>query len=118
MKKIIILLFIFCLIFPLSIQAAYPEKECPPGSVCLRNPIYDKTFGELVRSVISFFLWLAVALTPLLIIVGAFYLMTAAGDPKKIETGRNIILWTCIGLAVILFSWGIIAFVQGIIGVE
>ena len=109
MKKIIILLFIFCLIFP-SLTLA--EK------ISLENPLKYATFKELVQAVISFFLWLAVALTPLLIIVGAFYLMTAAGDPKKIETGRNIILWTCIGLAVILFSWGIIALVQGIIGVE
>ena len=109
MKKIIILLFIFCLIFPSLILAQ---------GISIRNPLKYDTFKELVQAVISFFLWLAVALTPLLIIIGAFYLMTAAGDPKKIETGRNIILWTCIGLAIILFSWGIIALVQGVIGVE
>jgi succinate dehydrogenase hydrophobic anchor subunit len=109
MKKIIVLLFIFCLIFPLVSLAE---------SVSIQNPLGYDSFKDLAKAVINFFLWLAVALAPLLIIVGAFYLMTAAGDPKRVETGRNIILWTCIGFIVILFAWGIIALVQGILGVE
>ena len=109
MKKIFIFLILFCLVFPVIISAETTKIE---------NPLEYDSFDKLVKAVIGYFFWLAIALTPLLVIVGAFYLMTAAGDPEKITKGKNIILWTCIGFAVILFSWGIIALIQGVLGVK
>src|SRR4030042_4753700 len=69
------------------------------------NPIDPiGTFPELVERIVGFIIILAVIITPLMIIIGAFYILTAGGDPKRVSTGRTIIIYTLIGLAIILFS--------------
>jgi len=54
----------------------------------------------------------------LIIIIGAFYLLTAAGDPKRIGTGKTIITYALIGLVVILFARALIYVIESIIGVK
>lgn len=53
-----------------------------------------------------------------MIIIGAFYLLTAAGDPKRVGTGKTIIIYTLIGLTIILFARALIAMIESLIGVE
>lgn len=107
-KKIFILLTLSCLFIPLLTLAQETE---------FKNPLKYNTFKDLVEAIIRFFFWVAIALAPLFIIIGALYFLTSGGDPKRIETGKNIILYTCVGLVVIMFAWGLIALVQGVLGV-
>jgi len=44
-----------------------------------------------------------------MIIVAGFYFITATGDPAKIDTAKKIILWTLIGLLVVISAKGLIA---------
>jgi len=43
-----------------------------------------------------------IVLLPLIILLGAWTLMTSAGEPEKVKKGKQLIIWGCIGLAVIL----------------
>lgn len=83
-----------------------------------RNPLEYDTFGELVNAIISFIFVIASALTPLLVIIGAFFLLTAAGDPKRVTTGKTIIIYTLIGFVIILFAKGLIAIIEQVLGVR
>ena len=85
------------------------------GEVEIESPLRVKTIPELIDRIVQYIFWIAMVLAPLMILVGAFYFMTAAGDPKRIETGKKVILWTIVGLAVILFSRGIIAVIRSIL---
>lgn len=91
-----------------------------PLQVCqgieIKNPLKFESIPELINAIINAIFWIAVVLAPLMILVGAFYFMTAAGDPKRVETGKKVILWTIVGLAVILFSRGIISVIRTILG--
>jgi len=80
------------------------------------NPLEYDTFAELVEAIITFIFYLSVALAPLMVLVGAFYFLTSGGDPKRVETGKKIILYTILGFAIILFAKGIIAVVRHILG--
>ncbi|GAI20335.1 unnamed protein product, partial [marine sediment metagenome] len=50
------------------------------------------------------------------IIIAGFYWLTAAGDPKKVKTALDIIKWTVIGFAIILFARGLVAIIRHVLG--
>jgi len=105
MKKIILISILLSL--PIVVSA-----------VEFQNPLEYETVEELIDKIISFIFYIAVVFAPLMIIIGAFYLLTAAGDPKKIGTGKNIIIYTLIGLVIIMLARGLLAMVESIIGVK
>ena len=88
------------------------------SAVEFQNPLEYETLGELIDSIIEFIFNIAVVVAPLMAIIGAFYLLTSGGDPKKIGIGKNIIIYTLIGLAIILLARGLIAMIESIIGVK
>jgi len=88
------------------------------SAVEFQNPLEYETFGELIDAIIKFIFYIAVVVTPLMVIIGAFYILTAAGDPKKIGTGKNVVIYTLIGLAIILLARGLIAMIESLIGVK
>jgi len=82
------------------------------------SPITHTTFGGLIDAIVDFIFNIAVILVPLMVIIGAFYLLTAAGDPKKIATGKTVITSTLIGLAIILLAKGLIAIIEDVLGIK
>ena len=44
--------------------------------------------------------------------------MTAGGDPQKISKAKSIMIYTAIGLAVVLLAKGLIALIKDLLGVE
>ena len=53
-------------------------------------------------------------LVPLMIIIGAYFIMTAGVNPDRIKTGKNYIIWAAIGLVVGLFLNAIPGFVSSL----
>lgn len=96
---------------------ADPGSSSSSSSTGIDNPITTDTFSELIDMIVNIFFYLALALTPLMIVIAGFNFLTAGGNPSKIETAKKIILYTVIGFAIILLSKAIIGFVQGILGV-
>lgn len=73
---------------------------------CLPNPLSTtSTIFELVQKVIN---WLSFTLGPILVtamvIIGAFQMLLAKGDPKAFETGKKTILYTVIGYAILVLG--------------
>jgi hypothetical protein len=61
------------------------------GVCCLLNTIYGVTDVIFV---------ILIGLAAIFVIVGAMMLMTAAGAPERVASGRNYIMYAAIGLAV------------------
>ncbi|MCG2690033.1 pilin [Candidatus Parcubacteria bacterium] len=70
---------------------------------------------EVITSTVNYLFMLAIVGCPLVIAIGAFLFLTSAGDPGKTKLARQMILWACIGLAVILFSKILQSVISGII---
>ena len=83
----------------------------------LEPPIEHENFGDLIDAIIKFIFNIALVLAPLLIVIGGFYFVAAAGDPSKIETGKRIIFYTLIGFLIILISRGLVEVIKGLIKV-
>jgi hypothetical protein len=88
------------------------------SAVTFTNPLTYAAFDELVTAIISFIFNIAGLVTPLMVLIGAFYLLTAAGDPKKVGTGKTIISYALIGLVIIMLARALIYMIESVIGVK
>lgn len=89
--------------------------SCPPsadietqGACCLLQAIYNVTDWIFV---------FLIALATVFVIVGAFLLLTAAGAPEKIASGRNYIIFAAVGLAVAFLAKAVPGIVKLIVGI-
>ncbi len=82
-----------------------PSYDC--GMCCLMNAIYTVTDWIFV---------LLIAIVAVMVIAGAFTLVTAAGAPEKVTSGRNYIIYAMIGMVVALLAKAIPAIVKGLMG--
>jgi hypothetical protein len=89
---------------------------CPPGAICIENPLTVESFEELINNIINFIFYFALAFAPLMFIIAGFYFITAAGEPEKIKTAQTIIWYTVIGLAIVILAKGIIVVIKNIFG--
>ena len=81
------------------------------------NPLGAGTFAELIDNIIDFIFTIAVIVAPILLVVAGVIFMTAAGDPTKVSTAKRMMMWTIVGFGVILISKGLVAVLQGILGI-
>lgn len=78
------------------------------GRIAIADP--GVFLGQLVQLSAGF----AGGIAFLFIIYGAFLVMTSTGDPKKLETGKQVISSAVSGLLLIIFS----VFILGVLGVN
>ncbi|MEK7519216.1 MAG: hypothetical protein AAB565_00290, partial [Patescibacteria group bacterium] len=84
------------------------------GAVEIKNPLKADTFEKLILNIVNFIFTLALPIVVIMIIVGGFMFVTAAGEPAKIQQGKQLILWAVIGLIVILLAKGMITLIKEI----
>lgn len=68
----------------------------PPGGLAIYG------LAATVSRITKYLLYAALAIAPLMVLYGAITLLFAQGEPKKVETGRNVIIWALVGLAIFL----------------
>jgi hypothetical protein len=109
MSKIKIFFTIFSLLFLISFWIHAVE---------IQNPLQYSTLDDLIKALIGFLKTLALALVPVVIIIGGYYIMTAGGNPDKVKTGKNIIIYALIALVIIWLAEDLVDVIKGIIGVK
>jgi len=92
-KAIAFLSFIGLLSFPLICGAVV---VAPALSKVLNNIV---TLGSLLGGLIC----------AIMIVWGGVVILTAAGAPEKVQTGRQVILYAAVGLVIILIANGLVA---------
>lgn len=88
------------------------------AAIKIEPPLKWEYIHEIIDAILRFIWHLSWIIVPLLIIIGAFYIMSSGGDEKRLSTGKKIIIYAIIGFLVILFSRGILGIIRGILGVE
>lgn len=77
------------------------------GMVCALQMLYGITGWIFI---------VLVALAAILIIFGAFSILTSGGNPEKVKSGRNMILYAAVGLLVALIAKAVPGVVRMISG--
>jgi len=100
------------LFFLSGISTAYANS----GDVTLVNPL-GTSCTDLTcpaTAVINFLFTIAIPLCGIMVLVGGFQMMTAAGDPEKFGKGKKTILYSVIGFVVILLAGSVAALIQSV----
>lgn len=106
------------IISPSFARAASCTTTCPGGATCFPNPLRYCTIVEIVDNIATFLLYLAMVIAPLLILIGAYYLMVSGGDPKKVDSGKKYIFYAAIGFLIALGAKGVMGLIKGALGIE
>lgn len=82
-------------------------------AVTLVNPMgtgtsASTTFSQMIDRVLSWIFPVSLIIAVLMIIIGGYYWLFSAGDPKKIASGRKIIFSALIGVVVVTMAKGVV----------
>ena len=86
------------------------------AQVVITSPIRSTSFQEMVTRIGNWIFTLAIGILPIMILIGAYVLVTGGGDPRKIALGRKILLYSIIGFIIIAATRGILALLRIILG--
>jgi len=92
-NKIVFFGLFFLLLVPLFVQG-----------IEFKNPLQATSVQAIIKNISDWAWDIGFALAVLMMIVGAFYLITATGDPERVSTGKKIITWTIVGIIILFFS--------------
>lgn len=86
------------------------------SNISLTDPLGGASFATVANNVISFLATtIAIPLTAIMVLVGAFQITTSAGDPEKFSQGRKTILYAAIGFVVALIATGVTSIISSIL---
>ena len=111
MKKIIAVAFY---LLPTLALAQNPAPA--PGNTGPTLSNISQLVGN-VRGIVNNMIPLVVAIALLLFFWGLAKFMLAAGDEKRKDEGKNLMIWGVISFVVMLSIWGIVAFIQSAFGI-
>jgi hypothetical protein len=86
------------------------------GPITLANPLSCSDLVCAAGKVADFIFTIAIPICGIILLIGGFQLMTAAGEPDKISKGKKTLLWAVIGFVVIFLSGSIAYFIQSVFG--
>ena len=82
-------------------------------AIALAQPINIENFiGDRLVGIVNKIIQLLIAVATLVFIYGIIKYIAAGGDPEKTKTARSYIVFSIIGLALILGIWGIATFLS------
>ena len=100
--------------------SAWTKIDCPSSGACqFDSTTYDCPMCCLLDTIYTVTDWIfagIVSLVVIFVLIGAFNLLTAAGSPEKIKSGRDLIIFASVGMLVALLAKAIPAIVKAILG--
>lgn len=73
---------------------------------------------DIINSVTNFIITVSIPIAGLMILYGAFLILTAAESPKRFDAGKSTIFYAIIGLIVILLAKGLVVIITQLLGVD
>jgi len=112
-----------------KIKVADPIPNCPGdcavvGGSCLYEDV-DAVSGvtgaecclfSTIHGIINWVFMALMIIVTILVLIGAFSLVTSGGDETKVAKGRNYIIFALVGLAIALFSRALPMLIKSILG--
>ena len=84
----------------------------------LPNPLGVTSIKDLIGRITGLLVIVAIPVATLMIIVGAFQILSAGGDPKKFETGKKTIIYSIVGIAILFLADLFVTLVKELLGAQ
>ena len=96
-------------LFASSAATALAQVTNPPPvgggqTVTFTNPLGNATFGTVATAIAEALIAFAIPILAIMVIWGAFQLITSGGAPDKISSGKKTLLYAVIGFAIVLLA--------------
>lgn len=85
-------------------------------TVKIENPIKFDSIQEFLTELTNVLIQVGLALVAFMIVLGGGFIMFGGAKPDLVTKGKNIITWTILGVAVVVFARAILALIGYIIG--
>lgn len=92
------------------------QKTADNRIITIQNPLKSTNITDLIKSVTTWLLYIAVPIMTLMIIIGAFQILTAAGNAEQVTTGRKTVTYAIIGYILLLLSTGVVSIISELLG--
>ncbi|MEK7503467.1 MAG: pilin [Patescibacteria group bacterium] len=115
MKKIVSQIFLIGAFLAGSVSSVF-AATCPAGQIC--NPLRYGNLEGLIDAIISFLITVGIPIATIMFVIAGIVFVTSAGDPRKAKTAKDIMIYTSVGLAVILLASGLSKVLQSLLGGE
>ncbi|MDD5043834.1 MAG: pilin [Patescibacteria group bacterium] len=103
-RKVLRNVFISLTVFFLSFMPVY-------AAIQLKNPLKFSDPQTAIGGVIKAIMGIVGSIALAMFIYGGLIWLTSAGNADKIKKGRDILLWSAIGLVIIFASYILVGFV-------
>ena len=102
----------YILIFAILILSVFQVR----AQITIPNPLEGTAgnFPDLITLIATVIFNVSLWIAPLMIIIAGYYWTTAGGNPNQINTAKQILMWTLIGLAISFSALGIIELFESI----
>lgn len=77
--------------------------------------LFSGTIIDVLDRIIGFLLAIAVPIATIMVLYGAFQMLTAGGKAEQFMKGNKTIMYAAIGFAIVLIGRGVISLVQQLI---
>lgn len=93
-----------------------PGPSSPDAITSLEDPLQggaDKPIvpADIINRLAAALVAPVGALAFVFLVVGGFYWIFSAGNEERVKTGKDIILWTVVGIIIVFSSYAILSFV-------
>jgi hypothetical protein len=97
-----------------AVPLAFAAEGGTGGGVTIEQPGGDLI--GIIDRVTKFLIAIAVPITAIMVIWGAFQILTAADNPEQFRKGRTTIVYAAMGFGIVLLSQGVVSIVKQLIG--
>lgn len=87
-----------------------------PNTFTFKNPLNAQSFTQLADNIVNFLLTIAVPIVIIMVIWAGLLFMTAGGNTDRIQQGKDTLLWTAIGIGVLMISKSVTYLLGSILG--
>lgn len=82
----------------------------------IQNPLKYGTVSALIKGISGYLIGFGASVATLMVLWGAFQILTAGGDAKGYEKGKDTVMYAAIGLGILLLAGGIGSLVSDLLG--
>lgn len=83
--------------------------------VSLPNPLQVSSIPELLNNIAGYLIYISIPVVTIMIVYGAFQILTAAGSPEKFKSGKQTIVYAIIGFIIVILAKGITMIIKEIL---
>ena len=118
MKKALLFIVACSIIFIATSTTVTAQDNCPSGLVCIPDPLNCDGQCDLlgiINKIIDFLKIITIPLATIMIIISGIQYLTSAGNEERASKAKKTMLYTVIGLAVVLAVDFIVGLIQEIL---